>query len=449
VSQILLVFRHEVYTLVSRASFWIATLAVPLIAFTVYAGAAYLNQIPAGTSGQIAPFPTDGNGGDASGAEGDIQAPSLLDSFRRETVQGLQGLFTPPTGEAAPRGYVDLDGILHSVPEMLDTDRWIQFAGEDEAAAALEAETIEAYYVIGPAYIRTGRLVIVKRAWELAGDDEALDDLTLVIHYNMLGKNPDLLAQISRPFQKILVEPVNPEQAAARNRESMAALFLPYGVMSLFFIAILGSAGLMLNSLTKEKENRTLEVLMLSASPQQILVGKMAGLGVVGLLQVVLVSVSAFSLLRTGADIFPLPEALQLDTSILFWGVLFFLAGFLLYGALMAGVGALVPGMREGSQATLIITLPMMLPFFVATGLASAPDGLAATLLSLFPYTAPTAMMLRLAATSVPLWQILLSLALQCAALVFTARLVARLFRAQTLLTGQGFHLRALWRALK
>jgi ABC-2 type transport system permease protein len=143
-----------------------------------------------------------------------------------------------------------------------------------------------------------------------------------------------------------------------------------------------------------------------------------------------------------------LPAEYQLPPGFFFWGIVFFIFGYGLYASQMAGVGALVPNLKEASQATFMVIFPMILPLFFISILIEEPNGTLATVLSLVPWTAPVTMMLRLAAGEVPLWQLLVSSALLAGTAVLILRSVARLFRAQTLLSGQPFNAKIYLNAL-
>ena len=145
---------------------------------------------------------------------------------------------------------------------------------------------------------------------------------------------------------------------------------------------------------------------------------------------------------------FELPPEFLLDPFILVWAVIFFLLGYMIYAMLMAGIGALVPNLREASQATFLVTLPMMAPMILLSALIQSPNGALATGLSLFPFTASVTMMLRLSAGEVPLWQILLSIFLLIGTALLVIRAVAGLFRAQTILSGQTFNIKRFALAL-
>ena len=182
-----------------------------------------------------------------------------------------------------------------------------------------------------------------------------------------------------------------------------------------------------------------MEILMVSVTPRQLLTGKIVGLGIVGLLQVVAwVGTGRILLARSGTT-FNLPIAFQLPPSFLVWGLVFFLLGYAVYASLMAGLGALVPNLREASQATILVIFPLLIPMVLNSILINEPDSLISVFLSLFPLTSPVAMMTRLAAGSVPIWQLLLAAALLAGTAVFVVRAVARMFRAQTILSGQTF----------
>jgi len=199
------------------------------------------------------------------------------------------------------------------------------------------------------------------------------------------------------------------------------------------------TASLLLNNVHKEKENRVMEVLLTSLKPLQLFTGKIIALGLAGLLQLVVWLGSAAVILKLGGSTLRLPEGFQLPPSLILFGVVFFVLGYAIYGSLMAGVGALVPNLKEASQATTMMIIPLIIPLMFFNALLQDPNGSLAVFLSLFPLTAPVAMMTRLATGITPLWQAVVS-ALICLVLVFfIVRSVSSLFKAQILLTGQKF----------
>ena len=198
----------------------------------------------------------------------------------------------------------------------------------------------------------------------------------------------------------------------------------------------------MLQSLTQEKGSRVMEILLLSLQPRQLLAGKLLGLGLLVIVQYgIWVLIGALVLTLTGQDATRFLAGIQLSVREVLLIVPYALGGFGLYAALMAGIGALAPDM-EGSRAwTFMITLPMMLPMYLWMAIVNSPQGALALILSLFPYSAPIAMMMRMTATTVPAWQVGVSLGLLSLAVVATIGLMARLFHAKTLLSGEALSL--------
>jgi ABC-2 type transport system permease protein len=180
----------------------------------------------------------------------------------------------------------------------------------------------------------------------------------------------------------------------------------------------------------------------------EMLTGKIIALGMAGLLQMVVWFGSGFFLFRLAGRQFSLGASFNLPPSILFWGLIFFLLGYALYASLMAGLGALVPNLREGNQATILVIFPLIIPILFSSSMAAAPNNPLFFALSMIPFTSPVTMISRLAATDVPLWQLLLSVFLLAGTVVLVLQSAARLFRAQNLLSGNSIKAMDLLRAL-
>jgi ABC-2 type transport system permease protein len=179
-----------------------------------------------------------------------------------------------------------------------------------------------------------------------------------------------------------------------------------------------------------------------------MLSGKIIALGVVGLLHTIVWSGTGLLILRISGSSFSLPIAFQLPVSVLFWGIVFFICGYMLYASLMAGIGALVPNLREASQATTILVIPMVIPLIFLGPIIESPNGAISTFLSLFPLTSPVSMMTRLAAGSVSLFQLILAVLLLLITSYFVIRSVSRFFHAQYLLSGKEFKIKYFLQAM-
>ncbi len=221
------------------------------------------------------------------------------------------------------------------------------------------------------------------------------------------------------------------------------------GIAILFYLTVIGAAGYLLQSLGKEKEGRVMEILLSSLRPLELLTGKVLGLGGIGLLQMAVWSLLAFTIFQRGDSLFNNITLPTLTAGAWILTILHFIVGYLVYASLFAGLGAIVPNVKEGSQYTFLLMLPTFLPMWFNSIMISAPNGLFATTLSLVPLTAPLAMPMRLAITAVPPWQWLVSLSVSLAAAVLLLWAATKFFRSQTLLTGQSFSPKVIWRTLR
>jgi len=407
--KVLLVLKHEFITVVMRPSFILTLLLVPV-------GALVFTFIISTLSGST------------SGSSNNNIISSLI----------------MPQQQQLPEGYVDEAGLIRlTLPDA--TSQLRAFSSENDAKQALASGEISAYYILPADYIQSGSLIYVRPDFNPLGSTQRSSAFEDLISYNLTSGNTDLNNRISDPLN-VQAEYLSPQPQ--RNPDEALTFFLPYAVTMIFYIVILTSSSLMLSSVNTEKQNRVIEILTTSITPTQMLTGKIIALGLAGLVQTLTWSGIGFLALRLGGQSSNLSIAFQLPASILLWGVVFFLLGYAVYASLMAGIGALVSNLREASQVTTIIIIPLMLPLFLLQIIVSNPNGTTALILSLFPLTAPVAMMSRMAATQVPVWQILLAVLLLVGFAYLIIRSVAGLFRAQTLLSGQSFNAKTYFMAL-
>lgn len=369
----------------------------------------------------------------------------IIGGFGRNTQsQQISELLVPSTPqEQEVYGLIDKNNLIDSIPQDYE-DVVLPYDSEAEALSALKEDKITAYYIIEENYIEDGKITLVRPDFNPLGGNNASYMIEDILTRALLSDDPDLANRIQFPMDleyRILA----PE--TSRDPNSSLTFFLPYVVTMLFYMVILGSSSLMLNSITNEKSNRIIEILMTSIQPRQMLMGKIIALGLVGLLQTIVWTSSGYFLLLLSGRSINLGEGFMLPPSILIWGILFFLAGYALYGSLMAGLGALVPNLREASQATIFVVIPMVIPLVLLSPIIENPNGALAIIFSLVPFTAPITMMTRLSAGSVPIWQSLLSLVLIFTTTYFVIRSVAGFFKATNLLSGSAFNLKRFVRA--
>lgn len=348
------------------------------------------------------------------------------------------------TEEKLPEGVIDLSGLVKSIPADYQ-DELIQYSDENEAKAAIEEKVIGAYFVIADDYMETGNVVYVRPDYNPIGGLENTSAIEGVLANVVTNGDVDLANRVEDPLN---VEEISLTEIPQRSSSNPLTFFLPYIVTFLFYIVILTSSSLLLNNISEEKQNRMMEMLMTSVTPTQMLTGKIIALGITGLLQTIVWSGSGYLLLLFSGKRFALGDAFKLPPTILLWGIVFFILGYGVYASLMAGLGALVPNLREASQTTTVVIIPLIIPLVFISGLIQTPNSPLSMFLSLFPLTSPISMMTRLAATTVPFWQTTLSAVLVAGTAFLLIKSVARMFRAQNLLSGQQVTTKAFLSAL-
>jgi ABC-2 type transport system permease protein len=226
--------------------------------------------------------------------------------------------------------------------------------------------------------------------------------------------------------------------------------YLPPVLVGLFYASFLASSSMLFNSISSEKENRTIEVVLLCIHPRQLLAGKTIALGLAGLLQTAAWLGAIFLFFKLGGGTFSLPAGFTFPVGILVWSLVFFLGGYALYASLMAGAGAMVPKLKEAGAANFIAMIPLAVGYLVGllAPIAGVTNAALPLALSLFPLTAPVVMVMRLVDDAVPTGQLLLSAGLVYLTAVLSLRLAAAMFHAQNLLSGQPFSMSRYLKAL-
>lgn len=393
------VARHEFLTTVTRRSFLLALILVPLVPALLLGLFNLLNR---------------GN------------ENNLMEIFAREVANPL------------PFGVYDQSGLIKDYPDWLTKGALIEMKDEATAREAVSSGRLQGFYKIDANYLESGRVVLIKPEISMFSGVAQSEGITDLINYNLMGSSQDLYLRYTNPIQ-FETSPINPETADTRDTSNMANFFVPYAITMFFYFIIIFSSSMMLNSVAKEKENRVMEVLISSTDPLSLFVGKIIGLSSVGLLQVLVWLGSAIGLMRVAGKSFDVLRGIVIPWSSLAWAIPIFLLGYFIYGSLMAGLGAISTNLKEANQSVFIITIPLIFALLSMGQLIQAPNGTISVVLSLVPFTSPIAMMTRLSIGKVPLAQILICIVLLAVMAWLIVNGVAKLFRAQTLLTGQKF----------
>jgi ABC-2 type transport system permease protein len=374
------------------------------------------------------------------------------------SAAGGQGtpVSSPAQVEMAVEGYVDQSGLIRRLPVDIPAGKLRRFESEQQAQQALQAGEITAYYLVPPDYIVRGRVYYVYPDARSYLSDGQSWVMAWTLMFNLLGEDAELAGSVGNPVREVTATQVAAQAGpgspsgedcsrpgAACPSNDLVRL-MPSLLVVVFFFAFMSSSSRLFNSIGTEKENRVIEVLLLSVSPRQLLAGKTLGLGIAGLLQALAWLAAVYFSFNGNRSLFHLPEDFVFPAAILFWGMLFFLGGYGVYASLMAGAGALVPGLKEAGVASYLAQAPLFFGYIFGgiAPLAGISDSLFLVFLSIFPLTSPVVMVMRLTAGLVPVWQLLLSMVLLFGSVYLTQRLAASMFHAQNLLSGQPFSVR-------
>jgi len=352
-------------------------------------------------------------------------------------------------------GLVDEANLVQTMPSALPPDTFRFFPDKAEGLAALEAGSVGQVVVINPDFLANGEVVIYDKDFQIRmnGDDMgvAFDGpnqwkLDYLLDYSLV-EDEQLLILLANPFPKTKVTPhiLNPQAEADVNNQAMAELVasvMPY----VFYFLLLMGGSYMMRAVVAEKESRTVELVLLSVSPRDLMIGKISAITIIVLIQIVAWVGGARFLLgwsanRLDVDIF------AFSPQFFFWAALFLLFGYLLFAAVMGAAGALANNPREGGQMMWLLIIPLMPTLLFSEILATEANHPLTLFLSLFPLSAPNAIVTRLAVAEVPLWQLLTSLGILVGTTYLVILISSRFFRAGNLLSDTSFSIKRLWQA--
>jgi ABC-2 type transport system permease protein len=203
-----------------------------------------------------------------------------------------------------------------------------------------------------------------------------------------------------------------------------------------------------MSGVVEEKTSRIMEILVTSVTPFQLLFGKIIGLGLLGLTQLVIWMAAGFVTLALGRNTTFL-TGITIPPDLLVVGVVYFLLGYFLLASAMAGIGVVLGSEQESRQYAGIFGLLLAIPFFFITSFFTDPNGGVVTFLTLFPFTSPVSMILRMGFSAVPAWQLIASIVLLLLTALFMAWASARIFRWALLLYGKPPGIRELIRVIR
>jgi len=391
VNKTLLIFRHEFLHTIKRIGFVVMTLVVPVIALLAIG-----------------------------------------------IYQLVTTVTEPSAVEVTTIGYVDELGGFDGYT----TQGAIEFARydtRDEATQALTSGDISEYFVIPHDYILTGLVNRYTLEKQLETPPSMVAAIKNFLTSNLLSDrvSRDTAIRIEAPLY-VVVTRLTETGDIASDQGGYGNAIVPGIFAFLLAFSLNFSASYFVQGLGEEKENRLIEVLLSSVSPRQLLIGKILGLGAAGMVQVAVWLISLPLILGlASATIGGFFSTIELPPNFVVLGIIYFILGYLLFAVLSAGVGAISTGVREGQQLALVYTLFAFVPLWFSSLLFVFPSSPIWKVLTIFPITAPIAMMLKLGVTDIPAWELAASIIILALSIIVLLFLSIKIFRVYLLMYGK------------
>jgi ABC-2 type transport system permease protein len=347
------------------------------------------------------------------------------------------GVARPPA-EVTRIAYVDEAGGFNQFTTQGNITL-VPFDTLEAAKQAMIKGNFTDFFVIPQDFISTGMISLYTTRQQLEPPRATTAAITGFISNNLLAGKvpPEVITRVETPLNVVMTTltstgEVAPQQAGYIN-------FIVPGAFSLLLaLSLIFTSTYVLQSLGEEKENRLMEILLSSVSTRQLLVGKVLGLGAIGLIQVLVWVVSFPLLINLGSSsIGGFLSTIQVPFSFWVLGVIYFILGYSLFAVLSATVAAISSTVQEAQSLAGLYTLFNIAPLWFVSLLLLFPDNPVWVVFSIFPFSAPVLTMMRLGLFGVPAWQLAVSIIVLALSIVGGLLLAARLLRAYMLMYGK------------
>ena len=303
-----------------------------------------------------------------------------------------------------PIGYVDKAGILGAtrrLPSAMPSDIEIRaFPDEEAAVSALERSEIQAFFVFPADYPSTLHTDLYYL--EEPPSSDVWGEFNDFVRLNLVATYPHEVRTRLFEGPNVTVHDIVSNREFSRS-SIIETVVMPFVASFFFFVATMAASNYMLRVVADEKENRTMEIMITSVTPGQLIGGKTVGLLAAALTQLSVYVIAALIGLAVAA---PRVEALQqarVPWTYLAVMVLFFLPTYALRAAVMVAIGGAVTKLQQGEQVAAFLNLFFMFPIFLMMVIFENPGHPLIVFLSLFPTTAFLTISLRWGLGTIPL----------------------------------------------
>ena len=361
-------------------------------------------------------------------------------------------------GDDEQRNIAVIDDTAQIAQLLRDTDD-IRFTTLDNGNldAARADDDYDAILAIGARAIDNpeGAITLYTRgAASMNTDTEVTSQLNRAIEdIRLRAYNIDNIRQILKEVEAdVTLSTVRIDTSEDTETSSILSYFLGLIMDMLLYMFILIYGQIVMNSIIEEKNNRVLEIVVSSVKPMILMMGKIIGVGLVAITQILIWAVIAgaasgwlLPFLSSSTDVSSEPAvaaAIQQlsDTgyvaSLFVYMILFFVGGYFFYSSIYAAIGSAVDNIQDAGQLSSVATIPVVIGIIASMSIIQNPNTALAFWLSVIPFTSPMAMMSRLP-FGVPVWETILSLTLLYASFIFMIWLCGKIYRDRIFMYGK------------
>ncbi|MEN4040794.1 MAG: ABC transporter permease [Anaerolineaceae bacterium] len=348
-------------------------------------------------------------------------------------IMGISILINISEEDHRPVGYIDHGHFIRILPSEPLPVAMIEFQDEPAARAALSAQEIQAYIILPAGYPQSAQLELYY--WDEAPGTEVRDAITVFLRQNLVAGAPSDVQWRIMDGSQVTIQSMDGRFEFSEG--NFLGFAMPFIGSFLLVLIVTMSSGYLLQVVSDEKENRTVEILLTSLSPEQLIGGKAIGLIGVALTIIAAWLAAVVAALAVAARFYEWASAIVVPWDFLLVAALFFVPSYALIAGIMTAVGGSISEIRQGQQISGIIIFLFLLPQFVVMLLFSNPNSPIILFFTFFPTTSFLMVSLRWGIEMVPAWQLVASWLILSATAFLSVWASARIFRAGMLRYGQ------------
>ena len=352
--------------------------------------------------------------------------------------------------DSTPAGYIDPSDFLKA-PLTIEnnggifdpTIKFLPYQALTEAQSDLEAGVIQAIFILPEDFPQSQDVELIYL--EEPGSSVSDQFLNFVRHNLMASDNLNLQVE-QRLTEGSQVTFSTLDGSREFREDQWYVVLMPFIAGIIFIFVVMTSGGYLMQAVVEEKENRTMEIVITSVTPMQLMTGKIVGNIGVGLTQLIVWFVFGWIGLKVAGQFVPVLQNFSLPPNYIGTILLITLPAFVMVAALMAAIGATMTEMREAQQIQGMISLSITVPFYLSNSLMFHPNSTLAYVMSYFPLTSPLTILIRQSITEIPVWQMALHVALLVVFAIFSIWFSGKAFRLGMLQYGRKITLKEIFR---